>query len=363
MAPDRAQPGNAATLRIRHRDYLEAAGQAGLTADQAQALWTALRVRPAPSSRFDLPQLAWYAGSLIVLGAMLLLLDLVWNEFGDWALVGLSSLYAIGFWIAGDRQGRNHPERSVGGLLVAVAICIFGVAIAALQRALGFLAEDWPHDGLDLLNNLALGPFPSTAIATAAALLALFAYRQTVLVALTSFGTWLALLILAEAAAQPHGLDWEELMRFCIVTGLVQLAIAWTVDGRGERDYAFWLYGLGLLSFWGGLTGLGSDSELAKAGYAAINILLLLAAVWLQRRVFALAGGLGLAFYIGDLTYRVFADSILFPFVLSLIGIGLIVGGLRYYRRRAAIDAWAEARLPRFLKALRPARLGGDDRD
>ena len=70
-------------------------------------------------------------------------------------------------------------------------------------------------------------------------------------------------------------------------------------------------------------------------------------------------GGLGVAAYLGHLSYEIFEDSLLFPFALSLIGIGLIAAGLVYYRRGRAIEAWLEKRFPPFLSALRPAAAGG----
>ena len=50
-----------------------------------------------------------------------------------------------------------------------------------------------------------------------------------------------------------------------------------------------------------------------------------------------------------------FADSLLFPFALSAIGVAIIAAGLRYYRRSADIEAWVERSLPPAALALRPA--------
>jgi hypothetical protein len=77
-------------------------------------------------------------------------------------------------------------------------------------------------------------------------------------------------------------------------------------------------------------------------------------AVFMGRRVYAVFGTLGIAFYLGHLADKVFKDSLLFPFALSLIGVAVIALGLYYHRNQAAIAAWMEARLPPALKALRP---------
>jgi len=69
---------------------------------------------------------------------------------------------------------------------------------------------------------------------------------------------------------------------------------------------------------------MNSNSELNKLIYCGINIAMILLGAVLGRRVFAVFGGLGIAGYLGHLSYRVFKDSLLFPFALSLIGLVII---------------------------------------
>ena len=45
----------------------------------------------------------------------------------------------------------------------------------------------------------------------------------------------------------------------------------------------------------------------------------------------------------------------LFPFALSLIGVGIIAFRLYYHRHQAAISDFVERHLPEALKRLRPA--------
>src|SRR6185312_15414298 len=111
---------------------------------------------------------------------------------------------------------------------------------------------------------------------------------------------------------------------------------------RRGKDFAFWLHLCGLLAFWGGLSLLDSGSALAKFGYCVINVVLLLLAVFLGRKAYAVFGALGIALYLGDLSSSVFKDSALFPFALSFLGIVVIALGLLYYRKQAAIKAWLD---------------------
>jgi predicted MFS family arabinose efflux permease len=51
--------------------------------------------------------------------------------------------------------------------------------------------------------------------------------------------------------------------------------------------------------------------------------------------VFLVFGALGIFAYLGHLAYEVFKDSVLFPFALVLLGLGVIVAtvlGQKYFR-------------------------------
>ena len=78
-------------------------------------------------------------------------------------------------------------------------------------------------------------------------------------------------------------------------------------------------------------------------------------ALFLQRRAYAVFGALGVAAYLHHLASEVFADSLLYPFALSLIGLGVIGAGLSLHKRRAALERMLSERLPPALQSLRPA--------
>ncbi len=145
--------------------------------------------------------------------------------------------------------------------------------------------------------------------------------------------------------------DWELRKLVSLYFGLAITLLAFWVDlrSRFSRDYAFWLYLFGVLTFWGGLSSMNSGSELGKLVYCGINVLMILIGAVLGRRVFAVFGGLGLAGYLGHLSWRVFRDSLVFPFALSLIGLAIIWLGVIWQRREAQ---WSEK-----LRGLLPAPL------
>jgi hypothetical protein len=152
--------------------------------------------------------------------------------------------------------------------------------------------------------------------------------------------------------------DWELNKLVSLYFGLAMTLLAFWVDlrSRGSRDYAFWLYIFGVITFWGGLSSMSSDSELSKLVYCGINVLLMLIGSVLGRRVFAVFGGLGVAFYLGHLSQKVFKDSLLFPFALSLIGIAIICLGVLWQRREAQWSAQLRGFLPVAVRELLEAR-------
>jgi hypothetical protein len=107
------------------------------------------------------------------------------------------------------------------------------------------------------------------------------------------------------------------------------------------------LWGAAGLTFW-------QDAEWQKALFVPICLLSMVVSVALQQRAFIVLGGIGLFAYIGRLATEIFQDSLLFPFVLSGIGLGIIALAVAYRRharrwRQALLDrlpAWLVQRLP-----------------
>ncbi len=106
--------------------------------------------------------------------------------------------------------------------------------------------------------------------------------------------------------------------------------------------------------FWGAVSFTSGGTTFEKALYCAMNVGFLFLAVFLGRKVYAVFGVIGIAMYLGDLANKVFKDSLLFPFALSLIGVAVIAAGLLYYRHQERIAAWFDANLPDAVKRLRP---------
>jgi hypothetical protein len=158
---------------------------------------------------------------------------------------------------------------------------------------------------------------------------------------------------------QGAGWDYKFMRDVSLVFGLGTCAMAMWVDMRSRlsrsvewrQDFAFWLYIFGAIMFWGALSLRDSSNEWGKFLYALLNIALVLFGAAIGRRVFTVCGALGVAGYLGYLSHRVFQDSLLFPFVLTLLGLGVVWLGVKWQRNEVAINA----RLSRWVpEGLRP---------
>lgn len=307
----------------------------------------------SPTAKFDAAHVLWYAGALIVIGAMGLFSTLAFTQMGGRALTICAIAYATGFTFAGHHLWHRKNLRVPGGLLIAIAVSMAPLAVYGIQDELGWWGKFGKPGTVQDFYVWVKGSWIFMEIATVAAgIVALRYYRFAFIVAIISVALWFMSMDLAPWFSGMAHADFEMRRRVSIWFGLAVLAVAWIVDYRSRNgDFAFWLHLFGLMAFWGGITASEGATELGKAVYCLLNVGLIAIAVILSRRAYAVFGAFGICLYLGHLADVVFKDSLWFPFSLSLIGIAVIAAGLLYHRNERAITGWIDAHLP---AALRP---------
>jgi hypothetical protein len=313
-------------------------------------------IAAAPAPHFDLAHLLWYAGALIVMSAMGLFSTLAFAAMGGFALTATAVIYAALFTIAGHHLWYARNLRIPGGLLIAIAVSMAPLAVYGIQEAFGawgqFGRPGTVHDFYVWIKGSWV--FMEVA-AIVAGVIALRFYPFPFIVMIIAFALWFMSMDLTPWVFGRAEFTWDERREVSVWFGLGVLVVAWFVDRyRRGGDFAFWLHLFGMMAFWGGLSLKSSDSEIAKALYCLLNVGLILLSVVLRRRVYAVFGTFGVAGYLGYLSYDVFKDSLLFPFVLSAIGVSVIAAGLHYHKHQDAIAAWLERYLPEVVTFLRP---------
>jgi hypothetical protein len=348
-------------------DDLCAAHAAGIiTAAQCDALLGFLAPRSAirdahraadeGRGKFDVVHLLWYGGALTVMSAMGLFSTVAFAQMGGVALTATAVVYAVLFLGAGHYLWRVSKLETPGGLLIAVAVSMAPLAVFGVEDALGWWSKfgkpGTPHDFYVWIKGSWI--FMEIA-ALAAAALALRFYRFPFIVLIAGIALWFMSMDLVPWLTGTPAYDFEVSRKVSVWFGLAMLAAAVAVNLRQRSgDFAFWLYLFGMITFWGGITASSNGTAFDKALYWAMNVSLLMLSTVIGRRVFAVFGTIGVAIYLGDLAGKVFKDSLMFPFALSAIGVGIIAFGLYYHRRQAAVQAWMDAQLPPALKRLRP---------
>ena len=347
-------------MQVSKQDLDAAVAKGIIDAGTAVTLAQFLDQRRAETGRprFDVVHALWYAGALIVIGAMGLFSTNAFSRFGGKALTLTAVVYAVVFAGAGHFLWYRRNLRIPGGLLVTVAATMAPLATYGVQDALGWWSHGDPGPYRDFYVWIKGSWLFMDASAIVAGIVALRFYRFPFLVMPVAVGLWFMSMDLTPwifGTDWHHGeFAWKDREIVSLWFGLVVLAIAWLVDVRSRGDFAFWLHIFGLLTFWGGMSMLDSDSEISKAIYCLINVGLLALSLFLQRRAYMVFGALGVAGYLGHLAEQVFKDSLLFPFALSLIGVAVIAAGLLYYRSRHRLDRWLAHNLPRSLTMMRP---------
>jgi len=341
-------------MRFGRKDLDRAVGQGVIDAAQADTLWQALEEGAAERPRFSLVHIAYYAGALLVIGAMGWFMGVAWEELGGAGIFAISGLYAAGFFVAGWRLWHKPGGRVLGGLLVTIAVAMTPLATYGLQRWLGVWGGDDPGNYKNFHIWIRSGWFTMEVATILAGLLALKFIRFPFLTVTVAFALWYMSMDLTPIIAGGPDFDWILRRAVSMWFGLAMIMATYIVDRRTTEDFAFWGYLFGLMAFWGGLTAMHSDSEAARFIYFLINVGLIGASVFLRRRVFVVFGALGAFIYIGHLAWQVFEGSYLFPFALTGFGIAVIYLGVLVNRYGAAWERAAVEVMPSWLRRLRP---------
>jgi len=345
-------------MKITRADLDRAARDGVIDADQVAPLWAALAARDDSEadaeSRFDIPNVAYYLGAVLVIVALLLFMTLAWREFGGGSLLALAVVYSAGFIAAGRHFWRRTDTRVAGGLLLTLAVFMVPLAVLGTQ----FMFDAWPAG----LRQSAPGPTLNRLVIESATLFAGLVMagfvRFSFLAVPVVTAAWLISVDIVPYLFGPSGgrADIEEVV--AVLFGLAAMAVSWALDHRTREDFAFWGYLGGSMSFWVGLAGLtlfdGDAGEAAKALFALVGLAAIGLSVLLARPVFVVFGSLAVLAWLFDLAYGLFEDSLLFPVVLSLIGVAVLWLGVRYHRSRARVEAWLTARVPASLRRLVP---------
>jgi hypothetical protein len=331
-----------------------AVDRAGLPADTFERIQTALAAEPEDAPRFEAAHISYYLGALLIIGAMGWFVTNAWDSLSGFTLTAIAAAYGILFGAAGVRLFHRTSTRIPGGLLVAVAVCMTPMAVYGIERAVGW----WPAYDPGSYTNFHPYINASWVVMECATVLvagiALKFVRFPFITAPAAYALWY---LSMDATALAFGAHWtfHQQCWISVFFGLAMLITAYLMDGASTLDFSFWFYLFGLLTFSGGLSLLGSGSQLGRAVYCLIHLVMMALAILLRRRVFLVFGGLGVFIYLASEAEEYFRNSFGFTVALTLIGIVFIVAGIAFKRNEAGL----ESKLARFMPGRVRHRYSG----
>lgn len=318
--------------------------------DQSVSLWDALAERNESKPILGFSNVLYYAGALLIICAMTWFMTLGWEKFGGTGIFALSASYMILFMYLGKRFWSKQQFKIPGGLLFTVAVSITPLAIYGLEKAFDVWPQVSAHD-YSSYHSLVMGTWFWMELGTIlVGLITLKYIRFPFLTAPIAFTLWYMSMDMTPLLFGQKSWTWEQYQYVSIFFGALMLLGAYCIDRKTKEDFAFWMYQFGLFSFWFGASSfIWGKPELWQSLWCLLNVSLFLCSVLLKRKVFLVFGSLGILGYLGHLSYELFKDSYIFPFVVSIIGLGIIFAGVFYQKNQEKIE--------RFILRVTPSTI------
>lgn len=321
-----------------------------INADQARQLIDFFARQPDVGPSFTLTHVLYYFAGLIAIGAMSLFMTLGWEAFGGWGIFSISLAYAcIGLMLCRhfQRKGFSIPA----GICATFVVVLTPLAIYGLQQALGLWPDSSKYREYHLYIKwhwlyMELGTLIVGCIMA-------WRFKYPFLLMPIAITLWyMTMDVAAMVVDQIYGFDARTFVSMNLGLLIVFLALWIDIRSRHTADYAFWLYIVGALSFWGALTILESGPEISKHFYFFINVVMIGIGALLLRRVFVVLGALGCCGYFVHLASTLFKQSWMFPIVLSAIGLLIIYLGIAWQKYEDRLTQKLRSYLPQPLREL-----------
>lgn len=339
-------------MEISKEQFFKAASQLGLSEQNKKALWDTLEAEGSKDS--SISKLLYYFGAMIVISAMTWFMSLGWMVFGGGGIFLISVLYAILFVLAGARLWKKEELKIPAGLLITMAVCVTPLAIYGLEMFLGIFPQD-STDSYASFYSIIKSSWIWMEIGTiVAGLVALRFFPFPFLTAPIFFAAWFLSMDMIPLLVGREG-SFEQKSWISLGFGILLLVIAYVIDLKKMPQYGFWGYLFGTLTFWGSLTSLCfAKGEIVLFFYLLINLSMMVISILVKRKVLMIFGAIGAFSYFSHLAYDLFENSILFPFVLTCLGLVLIYLGVLYQKNSEWIEKKILDSFPQGLRKLLP---------
>lgn len=341
-------------MEISKEQFFLSASQLGMEEDQINTLWQTLE-KNQDSLSYAFSKWLYYFGALIIISAMTWMMTLSTELFGGAALFLISIIYGALFIFLGSKLWKKQGIKTPAGLLITAAVCMVPLAIYGLEVYLDLWPKQEEGNYQNYFSYIHKNYVLMEIGTIIAGLVALRFFSFPFLTFPIFFSAWfLSMDILPFFFGKE--ILWSHREWVSLFFGTVVLMISYLIQRYKKMDYAFWGYLFGTLLFWGSLTSLnftlGQKWDMQKSVffiYFMINIVLMFLSILLRVKVLMVVGVLGVYVYFSYLSYTVFENSVLFPFVMSFIGLSIVYLGILYQKNGDKIERKIRAFFPDWL--------------
>ena len=317
---------------ISRDELLDAAKRVKISAPHAKSLWEALRKDHSVKAGFKVIHIFYFLGTLIACFALAWFMASRANLYGMRNLLIIALAYAVGFYATGLYFWKVKRRELLGGLGLFLGVSMVPLIVYAFQNVMG----SWPGHSPGIYTDFSLwvsnGWFAMELATILVVLATLYFIKFPLLTVLLYIALWFTAMDAAPifSSLKPsdsHYYDkvWHIRTAISIILGILLCINAFFLDRKHKDKFAFWGYLFGATILWTGITVIDDPKWYGSAMYCIFNALLVIASPFLHRKVFLVYGIAGIMIYLFDIAYRQFANSAAFPFVLSGIGIGIVV--------------------------------------
>lgn len=317
---------------ISKDELLDAAKRVKISAPHAKSLWDALRKEHSVKAGFRVIHIFYFLGTLISCFALAWFMGSRSNLYGMRNLFIIALVYAIGFYATGFYFWKVKRRELLGGLGIFIGVSMVPLITYAFQNVMGW----WPGHSPGIYSDFSLwisnGWFAIELVTMLVVMITLHFIKFPLVTIIFYIALWFMAMdaapifsSLTPSDSQYYAKVWHIRTAICIILGLALCVNSFLLDRKHKDAFAFWGYLFGVTILWTGVTVIDSPNWYESIVYCIFNALLIIASPFLHRKVFLVYGIAGIMIYLFEIAYHRFANSAAFPFVLSGIGIGIVI--------------------------------------
>jgi hypothetical protein len=350
MTAPSTRDGNSSHLDVTPREFERRLAAHGHSSDEIHLLWNELAVAEPVASetgrKLGLGSvIAVYLGLLLVVTASVSLLAIYWNDLDSRGVLSLALSYLAAYLVTGEILRRRELAQPAD-VLEAVAVGWVGLATYAVLDLVGA----WPEGASDL-DYIHSGLTTIAVVGLAAALLLLVVRPDPLLLVPIAIATGLLAVDLGEIVS---GSGIDDLSERQIAACILPLGLAWIATGlwldvQQRRRYATWAHWVGLVGSAFAIIMIVPKTVPGFALVGALGAVALFFSALVRHWSFTVIGALGVLMAVISAMGMLGGIA---PLVIAIVGLALILVGLRWSRWRESIRTTALARMPDSARDL-----------